>query len=95
MDNQTAFNVLLSLVSFLGAWVLYSIRGSIESLQKRDESLQKRDEELTEKMHQIEVLVTGKYVERDDMEKHLDKLGTAIFTKLDKIENKLDNKADK
>lgn len=84
MDTQTAFNILLSLVSFLGAWVLYSVRASIGSLQARDG-------ELTEKVQQIEVLVAGQYVKRDDMEK----MANALFAKLDKIEYKLDNKADK
>ena len=36
MDSQTAFNVVLSLVAFLGGWVLNSIRDSIASLQKTD-----------------------------------------------------------
>jgi hypothetical protein len=35
--------------------------------------------------------VAGSYVKRDDM----DKLTTALFTKLDKIEAKIDQKADK
>jgi hypothetical protein len=39
----------------------------------------------------IEVLVAGSYVKRDDM----DKLTAALFAKLDKIELKIDGKADK
>lgn len=84
MDYQTALNITLSLVSFLGGYVLYSIRESIKNLQQRDS-------ELTDKVQQIEVLVAGQYVKRDDMEK----MANALFAKLDKIDSKLDNKADK
>lgn len=84
MDTQTAFNIVLSLVAFLGGWVLNSLRDSIRALQKTDA-------ELADKVQHIEVLVAGTYVKRDDM----DRLGTALFAKLDKIEAKLDGKADK
>lgn len=84
MDTQTAFNIVLSLVAFLGGWVLNSLRDSIRALQKTDG-------ELADKVQRIEVLVAGTYVKRDDM----DRLGAALFAKLDKIEAKLDGKADK
>lgn len=84
MDNQTAFNIALSLIAFLGGWVLNSLRDSIKALQKSDS-------ELADKVQKIEVLVAGSYVKRDDM----DKLTAALFAKLDKIESKLDSKADK
>ena len=81
---QTLFNVAVTLIGFLGGWVLNSLKSSIEGLQKADH-------ELTAKVQSIEVLVAGTYVKRDDM----DKLGVALFAKLDKIEAKLDGKADK
>lgn len=84
MDTQTAFNIVLSLVAFLGGWVLNSLRDSINALQKTDS-------EIADKVQHIEVLVAGQYVKRDDLEK----LSMALFTKLDKIESKLDGKADK
>lgn len=84
MDSQTAFNIVLSLVAFLGGWVLNSLRDSIKSLQKTDG-------ELTDKVQHIEVLVAGSYVKRDDLKE----LSTALFNKLDKIELKIDNKMDK
>jgi hypothetical protein len=83
-DPQTLFNVLVGLVAFLGGWVLNSLRASIESLQDADSAL-------TTKVQSIEVLVAGSYVKRDDM----DRLTAALFAKLDKIENKIDGKADK
>ena len=84
MDNQTAFNIALGLVAFLGGWVLNSLRESISVLHDADSLL-------ADKVQSIEVLVAGHYVKRDDM----DKLAVALFAKLDKIEAKLDNKADK
>lgn len=84
MDAQTAFNLAVGLVAFLGGRVLNSLRDSIRALQKSDA-------ELADKVQHIEVLVAGSYVKRDDLKE----LSTALFNKLDKIELKLDGKADK
>lgn len=84
MDGQTAFNVGVALIGGLGGWVLNNIKSSIDSLHKSDAML-------TDKVQAIEVLVAGQYVRRDDM----DKISDAIFAKLDRIEAKLDKKADK
>jgi len=83
-DTQTLFNILVALVGFLGGWVLTSLRASIAALYDSDIKL-------ATKVQTIEVLVAGSYVKRDD----LDKLTTAMFNKLDKIENKIDSKVDK
>lgn len=88
MDAQTAFNILLGLSAFLGGWVLNSLRESIKSLQAADS-------QLADKVQHIEILVAGKYVQRDDMERLMDKLSSTLFNKLDKIENKLDGKMDR
>lgn len=84
MDMQTSFNIAGGIIAFLGGWVLNSLRDSIQSLQKSDT-------ELATKVQSIELLVAGSYVKRDD----LDKLTVALFAKLDKIDAKLDGKADK
>ena len=84
MDTQTAFNMVVGLVAFLGGWVLNSLRDSIIALQKSDA-------ELADKVQHIEVLVAGSYVKRDDLKE----LSTALFNKFDTIELKLDGKADK
>lgn len=84
MDTQTAFNIVLSLVAFLGGWVLNSLRDSIKALHESDT-------QLANKVQKIEVLVAGQYITRESF----DKLATAIFTKLDRIELKVDGKADK
>lgn len=84
MDIQIAFNIAVALVAFLGGWVLNSLKDSINSLKKTDA-------ELADKVQHIEILVAGSYVKREDM----DKLTEALFRKLDKIEAKIDMKADK
>lgn len=81
---QMAFNILLILCGFLGGWVLNNLKAAIDSLHTADN-------DLTQKVQAIEVLVAGTYVKRDDMEK----LSSALFAKLDRIEQKLDTKVDK
>ena len=81
---QMFFNIAITLVGFLGGWVLNSLKTNIENLQKADRAL-------TEKVQSVEVLVAGHYVRRDDF----DKISAEIFRKLDKIYDKLDGKADK
>jgi hypothetical protein len=83
-DFQTLFNIALGIISFLLGIIVQSLRESMAKLQKADT-------ELAAKVQGIEVLVAGTYVKRDDMEK----LGSAIFSKLDRIESKLDSKVDK
>lgn len=83
-EYQMLFNIAITLVGALGGWVLNSLKTNIENLQKADTAL-------TEKVQAVEVLVAGTYVKRDDM----DKLGAALFAKLDRIETKLDGKVDK
>jgi hypothetical protein len=84
MDFQVGFNIAMMLAGFLGGWVLNNLRTSIDNLHTADSAL-------TGKIQRVEVLVAGEYVRRDD----LDKLTTALFAKLDRIEIKIDGKADK
>lgn len=53
--------------------------------------LQSADKQRVEKVSQIEVLVAGAYVRKDEFMSHI----TALFAKLDKIEDKIDTKKDK
>ena len=53
--------------------------------------LRKADERLAEKVNKIEVVVAGEYVKREEF----DRIADAIFNKLDKIYEKLEQKADK
>lgn len=49
------------------------------------------DDKLTKEVSDLKVLVAGDYVRRE----MFDRLSDAIFAKLDRIEMKLDSKADK
>ena len=84
METQTLINALVAIAGFFGAWMLNDFKESIKSLKSADADLIKA-------VQHIELLVAGSYVKRDD----LDKLTVALFTKLDKIDAKLDLKADK
>jgi hypothetical protein len=84
MDFQVGFNVALSVISVLAGILIQSMRESMAALKKTDA-------ELITKVQAIEVLVAGEYVKDTDLEK----LSHALFAKLDKIEDKLDLKADK
>ena len=92
MDSMTAqgftlqmgFNIALILISALGGYVLKSINASLASLQQNDIKL-------AEKVQKVEVLVAGQYATHVDVEK----MGNALFAKLDKIYDKLDKKQDK
>lgn len=84
MEPQTIINIAIGLCGALGGWILNSLKQSVDELRRADNLL-------AEKVQHIEVLVAGTYVKRDDM----DKIANALFVKLDKIESKLDSKADK
>lgn len=84
MDWQDAFNIAFALAGFLGGWVLKSLGQAMRDLQIADF-------ELTRKVQSIEVLVAGQYVRRDELKDVL----RDMASKLDRIENKLDEKADK
>lgn len=75
---------MIGILGTLAGWLLNMLRDSMRKLQDADASL-------AIKVQSIEVLVAGQYVKRDDLEKSI----TAIFSKLDRIEGKIDLKADK
>ena len=84
MFDQTVFNIALAISGFLGGWVLKVIWDAVKDLQSADKVL-------VEKVNTIEILIAGNYMSKQDF----DKIAIAIFAKLDKIEDKLDKKADK
>jgi hypothetical protein len=81
---QWIVNSLFTIVGLLGGWVLNNIQKALKDLQIADTIL-------ADKVHHIDVLVAGQYVKKDELEK----LSFALFSKLDRIEAKLDSKADK
>lgn len=84
MDYQVLFNISFGIAGAVVGWMLNNLRDNLKALTDADTAL-------TVKVQAIEVLVAGQYVKREE----LDRLGKAIFSKLDRIEEKIDNKADK
>jgi hypothetical protein len=78
------FDFVLSLLGILGGWWMKVMWETVKDLQTADR-------QLTEKLSSIEVLVAGNYVKREEF----DKIADAIFKKLDRIDDKLSNKADR
>lgn len=84
MTIQDMFNIAVALSGFLGGWWVKTIWESLKDLQNADK-------ELASKVSQIEVIVAGQYVKRDEF----DRTAAAIFVKLDKIYDLVQTKADK
>lgn len=84
MDSQFILNVLFGLISFLAGWIINVLWAALKDLQQADK-------ELSDKVAQIEVLVSGDYIRKSDFERFSD----AVFKKLDRIDEKLDKKEDK
>ena len=71
---------LLSAISFILKVVWDGLR-----------ELQKADVELTGQIGRVRLMMSDSYIKKEDF----DRMANALFAKLDKIENKLDGKADK
>jgi hypothetical protein len=82
--DQTLINIILSVICAFGGWFMKAMWDSLRDLKDTDK-------QLAEKVQSIEILVAGQYFKRDEFER----FSTAIFAKLDKIESKVDGKADK
>lgn len=82
--EQSIYNWAFGLLNLAFGVILKAIWDSYKELKSTDMAL-------AEKVNSIEILVAGNYVKKDDFDRFTD----AIFTKLDKISDKLDNKADK
>ena len=83
MDQQL-FNALFAIAGAMGGWWMKTLWESMKDLQKADQHL-------AEDVSDLKVLVAGQYVRQESF----DKLTTALFTKLDRIEDKVDHKVDK
>lgn len=82
--DQTIVNWMLAGFGGLIGFLLNAVWQAVKDLQKADT-------ELTKKVSEIEVLVAGAYVKKEEFSTAV----TALFTKLDRIEDKIDKKADK
>lgn len=83
METQSLINAGLGLIAFMGGWIMRNLQESLIQLREADNRL-------VDKIQAIELLVAGAYVKRDDF----DKMTQALFAKLDKIDAKLDAKAN-
>jgi hypothetical protein len=83
-DNQQLFNIVVGVCGALGGWSMKVMWDTLRDLQKSDK-------QLAEKLSNIEVIVAGDYVKREE----LAKITETLFNKLDRIEEKLDKKVDK
>lgn len=82
--DQSIINALLAGFGTLLGILLTNIWQAVKDLQAADIKL-------TEKVSEIEVLVAGHYIKRDEFSTALDR----VFHKLEAIEKKIDAKADK
>lgn len=82
--GQELFNIAVGVAGALGGWVLRTLWESVTELHREDK-------ELAARISAIDVLVAGQYVKREHFEDQM----RALFAKLDRIEDKLDAKADK
>ena len=82
--DQTLINWLLGGFGTMIGFLLNAVWQEVKDLQSADK-------QLVEKVSQIEVLVAGAYVKKDELMSQMN----ALFAKLDKIEDKIDKKADK
>lgn len=83
MDQQL-FNIALAVAGALGGWWMKAMWESVKKLEATDQAL-------TREVGELKILVAGEYMKRDEFAR----TSNAIFTKLDRIEDKLDGKADK
>lgn len=87
-QTQTLFNISIMVAGGLAGWWMKVMWEAIKALETQDRAL-------ADRVASIDVLVAGSYVKRDYFESKIDAVTTAIFAKLDRIEDKLDGKADK
>jgi len=71
-------NTMLGLIAFLGGWIMHSFKAQINDNRKDIREVQ-------HKMNEIEVLVAGKYMTREESAAHSE----AIMKKLDKIQENI------
>lgn len=84
MIDQNIYNIVLGVAGALGGWWMKAMWDALKDLKTADDKL-------SSTISDLKVLVAGQYVSRESF----DKLSSAIFAKLDRIEDKLDNKVDK
>ena len=83
METQSIINAAFAALGAMGGFILKAVWDGLKELRDADSVL-------TDKVQKIEVIVAGQYVKRDEFDKTI----AALFAKLDKIDSKLDLKAN-
>jgi hypothetical protein len=84
METQSVINAAFGIVGALMGGIMKAVWDSLKELQIADKAI-------IHDVSQLQILVAGAYLRREDF----DKTVIALFAKLDKIDAKLDAKADK
>ncbi len=83
-DYQILFNSAFAALLLIIGWIM---RAMFETLR----DLRRKDQDIYDKVSTLAVQIPEKYVLKTEMSKLVDRL----FDKLDRIEHKIDTKADK
>lgn len=83
--DQTVMNAIFAVLGFLLMFMLNSITASIKELRAADARLADSIAKLTEALAGFQVVVAGQYVTNE----RLERLETALFRKLDRIEDQM------
>lgn len=84
MATAQLVDILLSITAFALGWMLKVVWGAVRDLQAEDK-------EIIDRLGRVELFVAQRYVTKEDMDKQI----SLLMVKLDRIENKLDAKADR
>ena len=87
---QLFVNVVFTLITFLGGWVLKVVFSGISDLKNEMEDLRqgRRDDyrELSEKLHEVALSMPEKFVSKDDFNTFSERM----IDRFDRIDQKLD-----
>lgn len=83
MDTQTLINVTFAICGSLAGFILKGIWDSLKELQRADK-------ELVKKVQNIEVLIAGDYIKKDEF----DRIVSRVFERIDSMTDRLIDKMD-
>jgi len=83
-EYQIFFDVGVAVIGAMGGWILNTVWNAVKELQKADK-------ELAEKVGEIEVLVAGRYITREEFNNTFNQ----VFERLDRIRDMIAMKADR
>lgn len=84
MDYQALFNAAFAVLLMVAGWVMKGVFDALRELRVKDDAI-------AHEVHSLAVAMPINYVHKNDFKE----LTEAMFRKLDRIEDKLDGKADK